>query len=100
MPAPPTLLLGLKSPPISGHPSLRQGLIVSLHFNFNFTRVRAYHLPVLHLPFWCIDLIGTLTPYLIDFPKELIDRGRIGICLSCWHDYTVSFWGKYHHRHC
>jgi iron complex transport system substrate-binding protein len=42
-----------------------------LHFNFNFTRVRAHHLPVLHLPFWFIDIIGTLTPYLIHFPNYI-----------------------------
>jgi hypothetical protein len=29
-----------------------------------------HHLPVLHLPFLGIDIIGTLTPYLIHFPKS------------------------------
>ena len=42
-----------------------------MYFNFNFTRVRGHHLPVLHLPFWCIDIIATLTPYLIHFPKYI-----------------------------
>jgi hypothetical protein len=68
MPAPLTLLLGLQWPPIYGDPSL-----TSLHFNFNFTRVRAHHLPVLYLPFWCIEYRYYWQYYTLFNPLSLAD---------------------------
>ncbi|MEO3704364.1 hypothetical protein AAFM79_05475, partial [Trichormus azollae HNT15244] len=94
MPARPTRLLGLQSPPICGHPSVTT-TYRSLHFNFNLTRVRAHHLPVLHLPFLCIYLNVITENYPVLEVLEGIRPERFGELMKAFHaslrdDYEVS----------